>query len=74
LKQSSNNKPENAVNGRVALCRKGSFDGATAGRILPKAPFPENVWGVLKKSIMEIVNFGDQADLVCWRNQQTASQ
>jgi len=32
------------------------------------------VWGVLKKSVTEIVNFGDQAGRVCLRDQQTASQ
>ena len=35
---------------------------------------PSNVRGVLKKSVTEIVKFGNQSGLVCWRNQQTASQ
>ena len=45
-----------------------------AGNNLLKTPFRENAWGVLKKSVTEIVNFGDQAGLVCLRNQQTANQ
>ena len=34
----------------------------------------ENAWGVLKKSVTEIVNVGDQAGLVCLRSQQATSQ
>jgi sensor domain CHASE-containing protein len=35
---------------------------------------PQTQPGVLKKSVTEIVNFGDQAGRVCLRDQQTASQ
>jgi len=63
------------------------FDGASSGgkfaqNIIPRKRMtsrhiltvPSNVWGVLKKSVPEVVNFGDQAGLVCWRNQQAISQ
>jgi hypothetical protein len=35
---------------------------------------PKNDWGVLKKSVTEIVNVGDQADVVCLRSQQATSR
>jgi hypothetical protein len=36
--------------------------------------FSQTHTGVLKKSVTEIVNFGDQVGLVCLRSQQAASE
>ena len=55
-----------------------SFYNATAGTNSAARPGQPvrviNRLGVLKKSVTAIVNFGDQADLVCMRNPQAANQ